>query len=178
MKLLGISGYARTGKDTAALALIEEGWTRVALADRLKEEVLIMLERHCIRPDLSDPATKEQLRPLLVFWGAYRRSQDPDYWIKKLPGRNKLVIPDVRYLNECKHILALGGKLIYLARPTFRAANDEEERSFAEIAANLPLMKVGTFGEEKDGMVGIINSGTVATLRKKIRKAMNEWGWL
>jgi hypothetical protein len=38
MEILGLSGYARCGKDSAAAVLVEEfGFTRVAFADKLRE---------------------------------------------------------------------------------------------------------------------------------------------
>lgn len=35
--ILGLSGYARVGKDEAAKALVAHGWKRVAFADKLRE---------------------------------------------------------------------------------------------------------------------------------------------
>ncbi len=37
--LLGFSGYARSGKDTAVLLLAEEGYRRVAFADKLRDVI-------------------------------------------------------------------------------------------------------------------------------------------
>lgn len=37
MKLIGLSGYPGSGKDTAASALLARGWKRLAFGDRLKE---------------------------------------------------------------------------------------------------------------------------------------------
>lgn len=40
MKLIGINGYARTGKDTVAnILVLQAGFTRVAFADKLREAV-------------------------------------------------------------------------------------------------------------------------------------------
>jgi hypothetical protein len=171
MKILGISGYARSGKDTAALALIEEGWRRIALADALKREVLAMLAVHGVTPDLNDPATKEQLRPLLVFWGAFRRKQDPDYWIMQMPGKNCLVVPDIRYLNECNWILGLGGNLLYISRPGVEPANDEEIYSFSALHDAIP-----SWGDDRFRAIG--NDGKISTLRNRVRAVMRDWGWL
>jgi hypothetical protein len=62
-------------------------------------------------------------RTLLQFWGGdYRRSQDPEYWIKKLAERISeekpeiALITDLRYLNEfefCKEY----GETIKVVRP-------------------------------------------------------------
>lgn len=35
--IIGLSGYARSGKDTAAQALVEDGWIRIAFADKVRE---------------------------------------------------------------------------------------------------------------------------------------------
>lgn len=43
MELIGLSGYARSGKDTAAAVLVEEfGFTRIAFADKLREFLLAL----------------------------------------------------------------------------------------------------------------------------------------
>jgi hypothetical protein len=41
-RLVGITGKKRAGKDTAAAALIEHGFTRVGFADAVKESALIL----------------------------------------------------------------------------------------------------------------------------------------
>ena len=42
MNAIGLTGYAGSGKDTAALGLIELGWERLAFADPLKECMLAL----------------------------------------------------------------------------------------------------------------------------------------
>jgi len=37
MELIALSGYARSGKDSAAEVLVENGWTRIAFADKLRD---------------------------------------------------------------------------------------------------------------------------------------------
>ena len=37
MRLVGLSGYARSGKDEAAKVLVEAGWERIAFADKLRQ---------------------------------------------------------------------------------------------------------------------------------------------
>ena len=80
LKIIGICGYARSGKDEAAKALIETGWTRLAFADELKLEL-------CRTFGMSKEfleQNKEAWRPLLVEWGRGRRRIYPAYWIEKL----------------------------------------------------------------------------------------------
>jgi hypothetical protein len=40
MKVIGLCGYAGSGKDTAAEALVSEGWQRIAFADPVREMAL------------------------------------------------------------------------------------------------------------------------------------------
>ena len=39
MKIIGIAGEARSGKDETAKVFVSHGWTRAAFADSLKDEV-------------------------------------------------------------------------------------------------------------------------------------------
>lgn len=112
MKLIGITGFAGSGKDTVygAIAARRELVFRVAFADALKAEIV---HAFACDPDLfDDPAIKEittpelaprrcidasfvrwlgptmesfdTLRPRFVMqqWGDYRRALDPDYWVR------------------------------------------------------------------------------------------------
>jgi len=107
-KLIGFCGYARSGKDTAAEALV--GFKRKAFAEPLKYAVdnciynlLVMSGRlneledklftfansvspHCT-PKLRDEV-KHIFRPMYVALGAGMRAIDPDFWIKALDSNN------------------------------------------------------------------------------------------
>ena len=126
MKIIGLSGKKRSGKDTVyQLAgdilfknAIKAG--RVAFADPLKHEVseitgfnLEFIEKN-----------KEKLRPLLQVWGAdFRRVfSGANYWIDKMrPIVSKaevdvLFITDCRYKNEAEFIKEEGGFLVKVER--------------------------------------------------------------
>ena len=144
---IGLCGYARTGKDTAAAGL--DGFRRFAFADALKADAARALESLGIMAHWDSPVFKEQWRPFLVALGAGMRGIDPDYWVKRLiyqfaargvhPGDN-VVISDVRYANEVRWILGRGGIVIRIDRPGYGPANDEEKRSFEEIEHVYPRM--------------------------------------
>lgn len=55
-------------------------------------------------------------RALMQWYGAFRRQQNPDYWIQRLINTTNLsenvVVDDVRYLNEAVMLLCLGATLI------------------------------------------------------------------
>ena len=169
-KIIGICGYARSGKDTAAKGLIEDGWRRVAFADGLKSDVMSALVESAKRANLpktmwpqwrilEDPELKEKFRPLLVEYGRAMRALNPDYWIRRLAhcfvkGSGKFVITDVRYANEAAWIREHGGAVIRVVRPMALAANSEEENSIAAFSPDTV----------------ICNAGTPAQLQEEVRK--------
>jgi hypothetical protein len=93
--IIGLCGYARTGKDTMAAAVTCEplSFMRFAFADELKSDVseamlhaLIASGQHVDSIDVSRVMSgqKEKIRPMLVGWGAGMRAVDSDHWIKRL----------------------------------------------------------------------------------------------
>lgn len=139
-KLIGLCGFSRVGKDTAAANM--PGWRRFAFADALKRDIDPMLD--LVGCDMRNSEHKERARPLMVEWGRTARAFKPDHWIVELfdvaggvtdalDEGQSVVITDVRYLNEAERILAEGGKLVMIERPGYGPANDEEDSSIYEI---------------------------------------------
>ena len=146
LSLIGVGGYARSGKDTTAKYFIERfGFTRVGFSDELKFEVAQKLRKtlaveakrfyghqlsgglatldEVIHKLLWEDRT-ELTRALLQEWGtSVRRAEDPDYWtsrlIKKYLNRHgqRFVVPDTRFLNELQLIRTWNGFLIWIERP-------------------------------------------------------------
>ena len=106
MKVIGIAGYARCGKDTfvkIAIDLLKKnGYTpmRLAFADMLKDEVTQMLNgfRFKGRVKTDDPIIKTQMRPLMVWWGCQRRfeSEGGLYWVNEVDNHIQDIINDAR----------------------------------------------------------------------------------
>ena len=138
LPVIGMCGFARAGKDTAAQGLMNAGWKRVAFADELKADVEQAVSRslasgqgpHGTKFSLSNPEVKELLRPLLVEYGRGLRALDGGHWIARAAdtmarvcGGNTLglycgiVVTDVRYPNEADWIRSLGGAVIRVVRP-------------------------------------------------------------
>jgi hypothetical protein len=145
VKMIGISGIARSGKDTfvgiAKEILSKNGYVpvRVAFADKLKEEVSAMLKSSGFGLDLTNlsPEEKERIRPLFVFWGCQRRQESTEglYWVDVAeqeinniminymathgadPDKLVFLVSDVRFLNEANWIQSkFGGEVIHLKR--------------------------------------------------------------
>jgi len=142
--IVGLCGYAQVGKDTIADGL--ENYTKHAFATVLKQEVSAMLKQVGLTPELWGK-DKAEWRDMLVFWGAKRRSIDPEYWIKQLFARmcrgmlagDRMTITDVRYANEVEWIRKHRGIVIRVTRPGHYPANAEERKSFDEIDLRFDL---------------------------------------
>lgn len=162
-RIVGLCGYARSGKDTAAKALTESGeWRRAAFADALKADVLHAMIGSAKAGGIpraqwprwswfEDAAAKERLRPLLVEYGRAMRGVSPDYWIRRLErdymrGGQAVAVTDVRYANEAEWIRSLGGLVIEIARPGTGPANAEEERSMQCFEADYTVCNAGDIG--------------------------------
>lgn len=98
-KIIVFSGKQYSGKDTAAKIILEilTNFKRIGLGDAIKIEYS---EKTGI-PFKEIEKNKHLYRQDLINLGNSRRSEDKDYWIKKviqLPGN--IVVPDVRVKRE------------------------------------------------------------------------------
>lgn len=139
-QVLGIAGRKQSGKTTLAKALEERGWVRMAFADEVKELALTIdpiidgqgpiVEGHWRLSRLVkewgwDAAKREpEARRILQVVGTeIGRAIDPNIWVNKLanriyrlPADAKVVIDDVRFVNECNFIRhTLGGYVVRLS---------------------------------------------------------------
>jgi hypothetical protein len=134
--MIGITGVARSGKDTfyTILAKYLESKNlkckRLAFADNLKKELNVFVKEN-FKIDLKNctPEEKEIVRPLMVAYGKCRRAQsEGQYWtslldadVKSLESKNIIpIITDVRYIeykgDEYSWIKNYNGILIHLSR--------------------------------------------------------------
>lgn len=142
-KLIGVSGFARSGKDTfyerCALALNCFGVKsiRFSFADALKSEVDSLLMEHVgISAFTEKDSDKEIIRPLLVTYGTdIRRKLNPDCWIESISKKVEdylsqgyfVFITDVRFLNEAEWVKSQSGYLFNINREGVGAANKDEK---------------------------------------------------
>jgi uncharacterized protein with PIN domain len=159
--ILGLTGYAGVGKDTAAEYLVKEfNFTRVAFADKLRQLAYnINPYIHHEVPGLShrlvgivdemgwDRAKREiiAIREFLqgTGHGARLTFGDP-FWIQaaftpEVLQNTDIVVTDVRYENEVKYIADLGGYIIRIQRDGFGPINDhitEKELAYDYIITN------------------------------------------
>lgn len=188
MEIIGLSGYARSGKDEAAKVLVEEfGFTRVAFADKLRE-VLYQLNPMCGRgSDYSDrpivyvqdvidefgwdeyKSTEygQEIRRLLQRLGteAGRQTLWDSIWIDAAltghPEDAKLVVSDSRFINEFDAITDRGGRILRIEREGVGPANNHASELEA-LQYNFP--------------VTIHNDGTLEDYHNKIREFASALG--
>lgn len=160
MKVIGISGFARSGKDTLAQA-IESKLTSLgkkvvikSLAAPLKEMMNPFIQEN-FDIDLFQCTDEEKalVRPLMVAFGGGKRKQtEGRYWTLKMDseilkaeaaGIEYVIIPDIRYaqyeFDEVDWLKSKRAALFHIRRKkddgTFiEAPNDDE-------AENDPLLK-------------------------------------
>ena len=131
LKLIGVHGKARSGKDTVARILGDEhGFVRTAFADPLKAASAVLFGWPV---DLAfSDEIKGYKSPLWDITGrtAFQRLGDamkigfgPDFWIKRwaceyarLKDKHSIVVADVRTNAEADMIRGLGGLIIHLER--------------------------------------------------------------
>jgi hypothetical protein len=168
--VVGIAGYARSGKDTIADYLVEnEGYTKISFSTPMKEAMYRLNPRITINENVNQPlrigvdiygweGLKERspdIRGLLQRFGTEvgREMFDEDFWVdyalNSIPDGGKAVIADVRYPNEANAIRALGGKVFRVERDGVGPANSHASENALD-------------GYEFDGT--IYNQGTIRGL--------------
>ena len=122
MRLIGIAGKARSGKDTAASYLLNKlggDWYSASFADPMKEML------NAIGVDTGDNfkdlpvnqygvSTRHMLQTLGTEWG--RNLIDSDFWVDVFANMNAyqfVIVPDVRFENEAE-LIRKHGFLIHM----------------------------------------------------------------
>ncbi len=139
-RLVGITGLAGSGKDTAAQVLVEnEGYVREAFADRMRAAMLALnpwVDRPGVDPIRLvrlvnrvgwDAAKRDypEVRRLLQRFGteAGREIHGTNCWVDLLmldwigKGKPHTVVTDCRFNNEAQAIRDAGGIVIEVLRP-------------------------------------------------------------
>lgn len=172
MRLVGLSGYARSGKDTVAGYLTAHGFTRQAFADPMREALLRLnpsIDVDGYRLTLKQgvqavgwEGLKElstELRPLLQRFGTEvgRYMFGEDIWVTTAMARVKgdTVFADVRFPNEADAIRDAGGQVWRVERLGTQPANTHASEHALDLY---------------DFDHTIINAGSLAELEKKVNQ--------
>ena len=131
-------------------AMPESLWEEVnTLHRQFHLQTLSIRDRNmAIQDGVFAKPTSRVMRNLLQWWGTeYRRSQDPDYWVRRLTlGWGKWTVSDVRFENEVNKIRELGGQIWRVENPRLRddpGRDHESEKAIAEIMPDVVLVNDG-----------------------------------
>lgn len=183
--LLGIGFSARVGKDTAATALCRDlGYRRVGFADTLKElafraDPLVSTGSRAVNVQIGHgrlawlvkgvgwEAAKDdvpEVRRFLQRLGTGARDVfGEDFWVEQaLSGvkpTDRIVFPDVRFVNEAEAIKAAGGKVIRINRPGHEPRGHVSETSLVDY--------------EFDHVID--NNGSITDLERDVVELVSGW---
>ena len=167
IKLIGISGRARSGKDSLAHILGRHGYHRIAFADALKVVTAqiadedshlyfneVTKEQHCEALGMTRRVALQR-----VGMGI-RESLGKDVWVNRALrewedlGRPATAVSDCRFENEALAIRKLGGIVVRIVRPgaglTGEAANHASEAQMPDDLVDVEINNDGTLGELAD----------------------------
>jgi len=156
--IIGISGKARSGKDTFAEMLATElnkgaypPYVMMGFANELKlrcQEAFDLTWEQLWGDDkeVSDerypfPTTSGwwTAREIMQNFGAFYRTIDNEFWVKNLfrviedKEYMNVIITDVRYINEAGYIINNGGYVIRVERENKDAVHNEQHPSEVEL---------------------------------------------
>lgn len=115
-KIIILSGKQFCGKDTFAKFLLEflPDFKRIGLGDAIKLEY--GRQKNLTFEEIE--ANKPQYRADLIALGDWGRSQDPDYWLKKIIEQDdNVIVPDLRMPHELKVFKEHGAVSIRVEAP-------------------------------------------------------------
>lgn len=131
MKLIGITGKARSGKDTIARHMWSNHvFTRIALADPLKRSAQAafgLTTNEAYNDEFKEVVIPRwDLSPRQIFQQVgdlFKAHFGDDFWVKRwqitydlFKDTDDIVVPDVRFDNEANMIRSLGGIIIEVRR--------------------------------------------------------------
>lgn len=185
MKIIGISGRARSGKDTLAgiFKFLDKNTVQLSFAAPIREFVAGLVgmsvdeitnsdAKERPLPWLNDKSPRFLMQTLGTEWG--RNMIDPNLWIKVVRKRIEMlqaqanppslvVFSDVRFDNEAEMIRSLGGWIIHLSRG-----------DAVEVAAHVSENGVTPSPSED---LCIYNDGTLSDLERQAEVALAAYRW-
>ncbi len=180
--IIGISGYARSGKDTIADILVGAGYQKAAFADKLRESLLALNPIVSFDTISFQPIRYREILTMVGYERAKTLYPEIRYLLQRLStqvGRDLInkniwvdllmsdmdvsdnsdfVISDCRFPNEAEAIKAAGGQVWRVVRPGIEAANQH-------------ISEHALQGYEFDHVV--FNDGTIEDLSSKVFNLIN-----
>jgi len=175
--IIGLTGYAQSGKDTVAKILVEQhGFTRVAFADKIREFLYetnpmfdsiagepMFVKARVDRDGWEEAKKSPHIRRLLQNSGvAARKLFGDDFWVKQsldglgLFGASNYVITDVRFENEAEAIKKYDNSQLWrIKRNGVSAVNAHVSESQMD---GYPVDQIFTNNGTISDLEGLVNS--------------------
>jgi hypothetical protein len=183
--IIGLVGFIGCGKGTVADMLVENhGYTKFSFADALKDAVALLFgwPRHLLEGD-TEESREFRERPddfwsrklgysvtpryILQRFGteAMRDHLDSNIWVHilehRIQGRENVVIPDTRFVNEINFIRGAKGKVFWIKRGEMPSADE---------IAKLHLSEREWLGTKFDSVIH--NDGGFLALEKEVKSVL------
>ncbi len=167
--LIGLTGFAGHGKDTARSILEEHGFIGLAFADPIRQMIRQLLDSAGIDTDCMDVrelkestipelgvSYRQMAQTLGTEWG---RSLHPDIWLRLADAfisdcydadtfNTHFVVSDVRFPNEADWVRERGGVIWRVARPGIEAVRPHASESSVDlITPDLVIDNTGTIDD-------------------------------
>lgn len=183
IEVLGLAGYARSGKDTVAQELLNHGYMPMSFAGPIKKAMLTLnplVDEDKTYKDIVDDMGLEaakgeypEVRRLLQVFGTEvgRNMFSEDFWVEQalqsIPDGFKVVFTDVRYPNEANMIKEFGGQVWWVQREGVGPLNDHpSENSLEGYPFEFHIANNGTIEELRDKVLAGLNNDPVLTLER------------
>jgi hypothetical protein len=175
--LIGITGYAGTGKDTVRTMLEQKGFTGLAFADPIRAMLRTLLRSSGLNEAYMDSrALKERTIPELdvsyrhlaqtlgTEWG---RAVQADLWLRLAANKMmmasredaaaKFVISDVRFANEADFVRQLGGQIWRIERADTPSVRDHvSEREIDSLKVDQYIHNNGSLADLYSTVAGAL----------------------
>lgn len=197
MTVIGLSGFAQSGKTTAALYLEQKyGIERKHIAEPLRAMLAVLLKANGLSSEMITRYLtgdlKEQVIPELgvtsrqaqitlgTEWGREKISQDlwANTWGRGVTADDNIMNDSVRFVNEETVIKKLGGFTIMIQRPGTRPAAFKWGKIGAFLYDKFGVM-LGVHDSERTDRLKpdfiIHNDGSLETLYADLDLAMEKW---
>lgn len=176
-EIVAFIGLRRSGKDTAAEALVAEGWKLVKFADALKGMLRCYLDFVGIPPTISEKMIEGELKevpsPALqgksprwamqslgTEWG--RNLIGDNLWVDATVAKAKqyarTVISDCRFPNEAEAVRSQGGTIIRIIRDGLTVDSHPSESLIEGLTADFTIVNDGTVDDLKTKVLDLVNN--------------------
>ena len=179
-RLVGLSGWARSGKDEAAKALVQAGWTRFAFADPLRRCALAV--NPYVPTDIYGDERFVRLADLVEQLGWEEAKKNPE--VRRIlidlgtPGvrdcisdrgciwametqiagvETPIVVTDCRFPNEASWVRFRGGIVVKLEREGTQALG-VADRAVNEIKPDFTILNCGSIETLHAAILSIVNN--------------------